>query len=147
MQEHERRQLLERIDREGATVGASIPETIEVDEETVDLRAFVFEVKRLETVPEEKRAEVAQTKKRLRRARLKRKQRLESADELSRAAGERLVEEIIGIDRALNALSTLEPTDLEDEADAREAADRKRWISFLREVLGQEDSDMRRGVR
>ncbi|MFB6266329.1 MAG: DUF5788 family protein, partial [Halodesulfurarchaeum sp.] len=70
MQEHERRQLLERIDREGATVGASIPETIEVDEETVDLRAFVFEVKRLETVPEEKRAEVAQTKKRLRRARL-----------------------------------------------------------------------------
>ncbi|MFB6153023.1 MAG: DUF5788 family protein [Halodesulfurarchaeum sp.] len=147
MQEHERRQLLERIGREAATVGASIPETIEIGEETFDLQAFVFAVKRLDNVPEEKRTEVADAKKRLRRARLKRKKRLESESELARETGERLVEEIIGIDRALHALSTLEPTDLESEEESRRAADRKRWISFLHEVLGREDSDKQRGVR
>ena len=50
MKEYERKQLLERVEREGATVGADIPETIDVQGESVDLREFVFEIKRRETV-------------------------------------------------------------------------------------------------
>ena len=145
MKEFERKGLLERIEREGATVGADIPETIEVQGEDVDLRQFVFEIKKRDTVPAGERDRVDRAKKNLRRERLQRKQRLEDAD-ISYEAGERIVEAIVGIDRALNALEQLGPTDLEGEAAAQETADRKRWMKFLRKALGHEDADSGIGV-
>jgi hypothetical protein len=147
VKEFERKQLIERIEKEGATVGADIPETIEVQGETVDLREFVFEIKRRETVPAGERERVERAKKNLRRERLQRKQRLdEEAPTLSFEEGEEIVTAIIGIDRALNALEGLGPTDLEQEETAREAADRKRWMQFLRKALGREDSESGVGV-
>ncbi|WP_324661577.1 DUF5788 family protein [Haloarcula sediminis] len=140
MQEFERKQLLERIEREGATVGADIPDEITVQGERIDLQSFVFEIKRRETVPRGERERVTRAKKNLRRERLQRKQQLEDGD-ISYAEGETLVEAIIGIDRALNALEGLGPANLEDEARAQEAADKKRWMSFLRKALGHEDAD------
>ena len=146
VREYERRQLLERIQREGATVGTSIPETIEVAGEPLALAEFVFEVKKMDTVPQEKREEVAEAKTLLRRERLRRKQQLEEAD-ITLEEGETIASEIVGIDRALNALESLGPTDLEAEVEATKAADTKRWFSFLREVLGHDDAGKRRGVR
>ena len=139
MKEFERKQLLERVNREGATVGADIPERITVQGEEVNLQQFVFEIKRRETVPAGERERVEQAKKNLRRERLQRLQRIEDG-EVSYAEGERLVESIIGIDRALNALEGLGTADLEREAEAQEAADRKRWMKFLRKALGHEDT-------
>lgn len=144
MKEHERKQLLDRLDREGATVGADIPDRIEVQGEEIDLQQFVFEIKRRETIPAGERDRVEQAKKNLRRERLQRRQRIES-DEVSYDEGERLAESIIGIDRALNALESLGPTDLEAESEAKEQADRKRWLSFLQKALGQDDGEKRRG--
>ena len=138
MREFERKQLLERIEREGATVGASIPEEVEVQGETVALQEFVFETRKRETVPPGERERVERAKKNLRRERLQRKQRIEDG-EVSYEEGERLVESVIGIDRALNALEQLGPTDLEAEVEAKEAADRKRWMNFLKQALGQDD--------
>jgi hypothetical protein len=142
--EYERKQLLERVEREGATVGADIPEEITVQGEPVELQSFVFEVKSRDTVPAGERERVQAAKKNLRRERLQRKQRLED-DDITRAEGETIVEAIVGIDRALNALERLDPADVEAEAERAEAADRKRWMSFLRQVLGHEESDTRRG--
>jgi len=139
VKEFERKQLLERVNREGATVGADIPERITVQGEAVDLKQFVFEIKRRETVPAGERERVDRAKKNLRRERLQRLQRIED-DEMSYAEGEELVESIIGIDRALNALEGLGPADLESEAQAQEAADRKRWMTFLKKALGHEDT-------
>lgn len=138
MKEYERKQLLERVRREGATVGAAIPETIEVQGEEIDLREFVFEIKRRETIPEGERDRVDRAKRNLRRERLQRLQRIEDG-EVSREEGERLAETIVGIDRALNALEQLQPIDLEAEAKRQEAADRKRWTKFLKKALGRED--------
>ena len=138
MQAFERKVLLERVDREGATIGASIPEVIEVQGESVRLREFVFEVKKLDTVPEDRMEEVASLKKQLRRERLQRRQRLEEAD-ISKQEGEELVDVIVGLDRALHALENLGPTSLEAEERAANAADKKRWFSFLRDVLGHEE--------
>jgi hypothetical protein len=140
MRSHERKQLLARVEREGATVGASIPEAIDVQGDRLALREFVFEARSRESVPASERDRVERAKRNLRRERLQRKQRLEDAD-IPRAEGERLVESIVGIDRALNALSDLGTTDIEREADANEAADRKRWMSFLQQALGNEDSN------
>lgn len=139
MKEFERKQLLERVNREGATVGADIPERITVQGEEVDLQRFVFEIKRRDTVPAGERERVDRAKKNLRRERLQRLQRIEDG-EVSYPEGEELVESIIGIDRALNALEGLGPANLEREAQAQEAADRKRWMSFLKKALGHEDT-------
>ena len=145
MREFERKQLLERIEREGATVGASIPEEVEIQGETVALQEFVFETRKRETVPPGERERVERAKKNLRRERLQRKQRIEDAD-ISYEEGERLVESVVGIDRALNALEQLGPTDLEAEVEAKEAADRKRWMNFLRQALGRDDDSGGAGV-
>jgi len=140
MKEFERKQLLERLDREGATVGASIPEEIEVQGEDVDLQSFVFEIKRRDTVPAGERDRVETAKKNLRRERLQRRQRIEEG-EISFEEGEQLVEDVVGIDRALNALEQLGPANIEGEAQAQEMADRKRWMKFLKKALGHEAAD------
>jgi hypothetical protein len=138
MKEYERKLLLERIDREGATVGASIPDRIEVQGSEVDLQEFVFEIKRRETVPAGERERVDQAKKNLRRERLERRQLIEN-DEVSFEKGEALVESIVGIERALDALGSLGPADVEAEMQATEAADKKRWMNFLKQALGRDD--------
>lgn len=139
MREFERKQLLERIEREGATIGADIPDRITIQGEEIELQEFVFEIKRRETVPAGERERVDRAKKNLRRERLQRKQRIEE-DDITFEEGEDVVEAIIGIDRALNALEQLGSVDIESEAKAQEAADRKRWMNFLRQALGH-DSD------
>lgn len=139
MKEYEREILLERIGREGATIGASIPERIEVQGQEVDLRAFVFEIKRRDTIPPGERERVETAKKNLRRERLQRKERIEDG-EVSFAEGEELARAVVGIDRALGALESLgSPTDLEAEQAEQEAADTRRWMNFLKEALGRDD--------
>ena len=139
MKEYEQKQLLARLEREGATVGADIPDRIDVQGEPVDLREFVFEIKRRETIPDGERERVEQAKKNLRRERLQRKQRIENEwRELDWEQGEQLVEDVIGLDRALNALENLGPTNIEAEAAAQERADQKRWLNFLKQALGDD---------
>ena len=140
MEEYERKRLLERVGRESATVGASIPEELALDGETFPLREFVFEARRADAVTPERREAVEEATRRLRRARTERVTRLEEAD-LDYATGETLAAEVIGIDRALDALEGVETeTDVEAEAARAEAADRKRWHAFLREATGREES-------
>jgi hypothetical protein len=142
MKSYERKQLLARIDREGATVGAQIPEEITVQGERLALREFVFETRSRGSVPADERERVEKAKKNLRRERLARRQRVEDGD-ITYEEGETLVESIVGIDRALHALSDLGTVDVESEASAKELADRKRWISFLKQALGQDNSGVR----
>ena len=141
----ERKQLLERIERESATVGASIPDEITIQGEEINLQEFVFEIRRRETIPQGERERVERAKKNLRRERLQRKQRIED-EPITYEEGERLAEAIIGIDRALNELESLGPVDIEGEAKAQEAADRKRWMKFLKKALGHADDDSSHGV-
>ncbi len=145
VEDFEREMLLERIEREGATVGREIPEEIEVQGEPIDLQSFVFEIRKRETVPTGERERVDRAKKNLRRERLQRKQRIE-AGEISFEEAETLARSIIGIDRALNALEQLGTVDLESEAERQETADRKRWMQFLRKALGHADDDAGQGV-
>ncbi|QCC52831.1 DUF5788 family protein [Halapricum salinum] len=140
MQGYQRKQLLERVGREGATVGASIPEEIDVQGESIDLRTFVFEIKRRETVPAGERDRVETAKRNLRRERRQRYQRLEEAD-ISYEEGQELADAIVGLDRALEALESLGSADLNQEKQVQEAADQKRWMSFLKKALGHEEAD------
>ena len=145
MKEYERKQLLERVARDGATVGMRIPETIDLQGEPFELKSFVFETKRLDSIPPDHRDEVERVKKRLRKERTHLRQRLEKED-ITREDGDDIVEAIVGIDRALNALESLGETDLTSEEKAKEMADTKRWLSFLKEALGHGDDDRGPGV-
>lgn len=138
VREFERKQLVERIDRDGATVGVRIPDRIEVQDEEVELRDFVFEIKRRDTVPPGERDRVERAKRNLRRERLERRRLIEEG-EVSFEEGERIADAVVGIDRALEALESLGAESVEREAEAQEAADTKRWMSFLKQALGQED--------
>lgn len=138
MQEYERKQLLERIDRESATLGVEIPDRIGIQGEEVELRRFVFEIKRRETIPQGERERVERAKRNLRRERLERRDLIE-AGEIGFEAGERHAEAIIGIDRALEALEGLDSGSVEAEAERQEAADTKRWMDFLKKALGHDE--------
>ena len=140
MQGYERKQLLERVEREGSTIGVQIPEEITVQGEPIALQEFVFEIKRRETVPAGERERVEQAKRNLRKERLERLERLEEGD-ITREEGERLANAIIGIDRALEGLQQLGPVNLEKEIEAQELADRKRWTRFMRQALGMDDDN------
>lgn len=144
VKEYERKQLLERVDREAATVGASVPDEIELDGERLPLAEFVFEVRSSEGGESRERVEWA--KKKLRRERLDRRQRIEDG-EVSFEEGEDLAAEIIGIDRALNALESLGEADLQSQSERSEAADTKRWFTFLKKALGREEDTAARGPK
>jgi hypothetical protein len=146
VKEYERKQLLERIGRDGATVGTSVPETITLQGEPFELKSFVFETKRQDEIPPGHRERVEAVKKRLRKERTDRRRRLEDED-ITVDEGESLANAIVGIDRALNALESLGVTDLEAASQAAETADQKRWLSFLKQALGQDSEDSGPGAQ
>jgi hypothetical protein len=144
VEDYERKRLLERIERDGATVGHRLPERITVDGDPFELRGFVTDVGTTEQVTPEQREAVEEARVQLRRERNDRVDRIEHGNVTVEEA-EDLADTVVGIDRALNALERLEDADLEAEAERAEQAEKKRWFSFLREALGHEDSDGRVG--
>lgn len=130
MDEAEREALIERVSRQSATVGASLPERITVDGAELELEAFIVETRTLERLPPETEATLDAAKRTLRAERDQRFERLETTD-IDRAAAERLADEIVGIDRALNALETIRRPDYGDEARGASVADHRRWLDFV----------------
>ncbi|MFW6449347.1 MAG: DUF5788 family protein [Halobacteriota archaeon] len=137
MRDYERAILLERIERDGATVGAEIPEAVEIDGRTVALRRRVVELSGGQPSPEDERQAAALVKA-LRGRRRELVQRIEEPS-TTREAGEAIAETVAGIDRAINALTQLDGPGVQEQADRRKREDRRRWLSFLREALGQEE--------
>ena len=130
MDDAERAELLERVNRKGATIGASLPETVTVGDEELPLAEFVIETRKVPGVPPEHRDLLDDAKRTLRAERAQRLERLEEAP-LDVATGEQLADEIVGIDRALNALENIRQPDYGDTAKTAAIDDHKRWATFL----------------
>lgn len=130
MDDAAREKLLARVNRQGATIGASLPETVTIDGEPLQLAEFVIETRKVPGVPPEHRDLLADAKKTLRGERAGRLERLES-EPMEQAAAETLADEIIGIDRALNALENIRKPDYGETARTASIEDHKRWASFL----------------
>lgn len=126
----EREELLEEIQRKGATIGERIPESIEVDGETFELREFVWETKNQGMVPPDRRKEVQAVRARLKAERSARKEQLKTAD-LTAEEGRDLARSIVGIDRALTALKNLYETDLGERSHEEYVDGNRRWIAFI----------------
>jgi hypothetical protein len=131
VKDRDRDRLLERVERDGATVGVSIPEHVDLDGERVPLRQVVLHPETTDHDPEQVRRD-------LRRKRSALVERIENA-EISVDEGERTADRIVGIDRGLAALETSPTDDVEADAERQERADQQRWLDFLREALGHDD--------
>jgi hypothetical protein len=139
MKEYEREALLDRADRDSVSVGVRVPETVEVDGERFALTDYVFEAR----AGEVDAGDVNEKKKLLRRKRSDLLGEVREGD-LTYDEGERIVERVAGIDRALNILEgTGASGSVEAEARAKEKADHKRWSNFVDKVKGRDDEDSR----
>lgn len=122
MDESQRRELLGRIRSPSGALGADVPDRIEVQGTTLDLTAFVFECKDLESIPPAQRERIEETKRLLRRERIERRRRIEEGS-ITREEGEELVRSIHGIDRAINALEGLDEPDYGEQLRQKELED------------------------
>jgi len=143
MDESEREAILDRVTSQSATVGASVPDTVTIDGSPVDLSEFIVETRAVETVPPDVERKVSSVKSTLRAERERRMARLrgergetdakDAHDDapLDRETAERLADEIVGIDRALNALETIRHPDFADEHRSATLDGHERWLAFV----------------
>ena len=129
----EREALLDRVNSPSATVGATVPDEIEIDGDAVDLSAFIVETRKVDTVPPALDRKVTAARESLRSERERRVERLE-ADPIDRETAETLAEAVIGIDRALNALEGIRRPGFADEHHADTLAGHERWLAFVDQV-------------
>ena len=133
MNEQERQRLLDSTQRKSGTIGEEIPETVTIRGSEVDLREFVFECKRLEAVPDEERERIEEMERKLKRERLARKQRIADED-ITYEEGERLVDVIRGLDRAINALEGLDSPSLSEELRRKRLRDAEELLSLVEQA-------------
>ncbi|VTT87746.1 hypothetical protein DM2_1080 [Halorubrum sp. DM2] len=129
----EREALLDRVNDQSATIGASVPDEVEIDGTAVDLSTFIVECRKVDAIPPAMERKVASTREALRAERERRVERLET-DPIDRETAETLAEAVIGIDRALNALSTIRHPSFADEHHADRLDGHERWLAFVDQV-------------
>jgi hypothetical protein len=126
--------LVERVNRQSATIGAKTPETITIEGTEIDLHEFLIETRNLPEIPPGTKDLVSTAKRRLTTEREDRVERLKTEEPLSEAAAETLAEEIIGLDRARNALDGVYRPDYGEEAHNMTIDDYKRWLGFVESI-------------
>jgi hypothetical protein len=131
--EAEREALLDRVNSPSATVGATVPDEIDVDGTALDLSAFIVETRKVDTVPPALDRRVNAACESLRAERDRRVDRLET-DALDRETAESLADEVVGIDRALNALEGIRRPGFADEHHADTLESHERWLAFVDQV-------------
>ena len=128
--EDERRELLERIARQSATIGSELPETITVGDDELPIEEFLIETWNVEGIPAEAKPAVREANRRLVAERERLVERLES-EPLGREEATAVAETIVGIDRATNALRSLRGEGFAAATNSSTIDDHKRWLSFL----------------
>ncbi|WP_440772385.1 DUF5788 family protein [Natronorubrum sp. DTA28] len=131
----ERRDLLERANRQSATIGQTLPETITVGDDELPLEEFVIETRKVEGIPDDVQPLVRETERELTAERKRLVARLESAP-IGREEGEQIVETIVGLDRAKNALRSLRRKRFGAEASSAVLDDHERWLDFVNAIRG-----------
>lgn len=129
MNDHERDRLLARL-RGGSTLGAEMAERVEIDGTTVDLKSLTFELHGLDTVPESKHERVEELLGHLRRERSSRRQQIAEGD-ISLEEGEELVAEVVGLDRAINALGRVDAARYAEEERRSRIEGHKQWLNLV----------------
>lgn len=128
---YKRKALIDRIEKEAATVGHDIPDAIRIDDTEIELSQVASEI-RTNGVSETQFEEVIEFKRMLRRKQNDNKKQIQNA-ELTTQQAESLAEETIGIKRVLNMFTGEDVDSLDAELKRNRARRQKRWQEFLRQ--------------
>ena len=136
MKEYEREAILDRIDRDSATVGVSIPEHITMQGEEIDLQEQVMSFMTATSLDESEDQARQALLLAVRQERNELVDRIEHVVETHEEA-DAVAERVIGLNRALSVLSAIgTDEDIESAMEAHAVADMQRWISFVKEAKG-----------
>lgn len=133
MDDTEREAYLSEVRRKGSTIGAELPELIEIGGDEIRLDEFLIETRKVERIPPDAESKIKEAKRTLRAEREDRLDRLENGP-LDHDTAETLVTEINGLDRALNALDTIRYPDYGEQSREATIEDHKKWLSFIDDV-------------
>ncbi|MEM2990830.1 MAG: DUF5788 family protein [Halobacteria archaeon] len=136
MSEHERWQLLCKLEKELTFAGVSVPETIEIKNEKFPLKSYIFEmVKRKGTISKEEQEAAYSLIAELKRKKKALIEEIKKAP-ITRERGNQLLQLIFGIDRAIDILYHLDkpkPSLVEEMRKAR-VADERRWLDLIKKI-------------
>lgn len=133
MNERQREELLDRIHRTSGTVGRSIPETVSLEDESVPLRKFYFEVSDREALGDEDRERVEEILSYLRRKRLEFVRRIRNR-EVDYETGKSLVPTVRDLDRAINAFESLEDPHYAEQIRREKIESARELVELMREL-------------
>lgn len=132
MNERQREELMERIYRTSGTLGRSIPETVRLEDESIPVREFYFEVASRDGLRDEDRERVKEILSYLRRKRLGLIQQIRTC-EVDYETGTSLVPEVRDLDRAINAFESLEEPGLEEQLRREKIRSAQELVDLIRE--------------
>lgn len=135
MNEHQRTELLEQVYQTSGTIGSSIPETVRIEDESVPLREFYFEVADRDHLQETECERVHEVLSYLRRQRLQLIRQIRERD-VDYETGQSLVPRIQNLDRAINAFESLDEPCFEEQV-RREKIESARELVDLMRGLGK----------
>lgn len=133
MDDTEREEYLSEVRRKGSTIGAELPELIEIGGDEIELDEFLIETRKVERIPPEAEAKIKEAKRLLRAEREDRLDRLENGP-IDHDTADTLVAEINGLDRALNALGNIRHPDYGEQSREMTIEDHKKWLGFIDDV-------------
>lgn len=132
MNERQRDELLNQAYRTTGTVGRSIPETVSLEDESLPVREFYFEISDRGALRDEDRERVEEVLSYLRRKRLNLVQQIRNR-EVGYETGKSLVPKIRDLDRAINAFESLDEPDLEEQFRREKIRSARELVDLMRE--------------
>jgi len=133
MNEKQRKELLDRIRQSSTTIGGSIPETVELEDESVPLREFYFKISSQEELQPDDEDRVAKILTYLRRERLRLVQLIKN-NEVDYESGKELVPKIASLERAINAFESVDDPSLNEQLRQEKIESAQELIDLMRMV-------------
>jgi len=130
MDERTRRQFLRKIQQPSTTVGATIPEVVELDGEEIQVRETYFELNRREELSEDDLEQVELVLEVLKRKRRQLVVQIESED-LNREAAEAIVSTVHDLDRAIGAFESMTDAGIGEKMHQEELQSAKELLSLI----------------
>lgn len=133
MNERQRAELLEQVYQTSGTIGSSIPETVRIEDESVPLREFYFEVTDRDHLQETERERIQDVLSYLRRQRLQLIRQIRER-EVDYETGQSLVPRIQNLDRAINAFESLDEPCFEEQVRRKKLESARELVDLMREL-------------
>lgn len=132
MNERQRERLLDRIYQPSSTVGETIPETAIIDGEPVPIRSTLFELSDSDAPASENEQRIRTIIRGLKRERLRKVNVIKRSD-VDYERGEEIVQEILELDRAINAFESVHDPDLDEQMRHQKIDSANELVELMRQ--------------